>query len=567
MRFVGLGPTRGRMPAGGDGIVREAAPAAARLSSLSSANYFVSAAGAGGPDLSAGKTLIVRVWNTTPTGDQVFYSYGDGTSGYFLDMKASYLQLALRNPTSVFYSLDYNPTFGLVTIAITRLAGGAIRYSVNGGAAVQLVASPTYVTAGASSVEHVGRSHATVGSFSSPLCHPVEIAYLTREASDSELVAWSSNTQTDRYHCPASVTGDASLAHYRRAEDWNGSSSTWSAAVGGRTLTKAGTPVKTALPAETVYTIPAWAWHNSQLSNIITDRGAFARLVLSTTATNVAALMTDDGVLGQRELAAYSGGSFAGYAADPRGSKPNPQTIDFPNIGTGARTIELIEGSRTEAGSPGPYYGIGVTMSKIRIPSSEAVQFITEAGSGADANRVLVVGDSISVGIGTSHATTKSWIGVARANGCKITSDGWNGASLWSRTHQAAWLAASVARWSALLNGSVTNTVWFALGTNDWKLTVWAGDYNAFGAQVGVVLDAFHAARPDVTIYWQLPILSTADTGQPDYRTAAANACASRPWVTVVHGESWTIAMADTLHPSDAGCIAYEAYVRAILGY
>lgn len=546
----------------GDGIVREYAPAAARITSLSTSNYFVSAAGAGGPDLVVNRTLVIRVWNNTPTGDQVFYSYGDGTSGYFLDMKVSYLQLTLRNPTSTFYSLDYNPTFGLVTVALTRLGTGEIRYSVNGGAAKSLVVSPTYVTAGASSLEHVGRAHASVGTFASPLCHPVEIAYLTRAASDAELVAWATNTQTDRYHCPVSVTGDASLAHYRRAEDWDGVGN-WAATVGGRTLTKTGNPVKTALPAETVYTIPAWAWHNSQHSIDPVDRGAFARLVLTTTATNIAALMTDAGVLGQREFAGWSGGVFAGYAADPRPTAPNPQTIDFPNIGSGSRTVELVEASRTEAGSPGPYYGKGVTMNKIRVPTAESVTFVRES----DANRVLVIGDSISVGIGTSHATTKSWVTLARANGCKVTSDGWNGASLWSRTYQAAWLTASIARWSALLNGSASNTVWFALGTNDWKLTVWAGDYNAFGAQVGVVLDALHAARPDVTIYWQLPILAVTDTGQPNYRTAAANACASRPWVTVVHGELWSIAMADDLHPSDAGGVSYEAYFRAILGY
>ena len=546
----------------GDGIVREYAPAAARITSLSASNYFVSAAGAGGPDLVVDRTLVIRVWNNTPTGDQVFYSYGDGTSGYFLDMKASYLQLTLRNPTSAFYSLDYNYTFGLVSIALTRLASGEIRYSVNGGAAKSLVASPTYITAGASSLEHVGRSHASVGSLSSPLCHPIEIAYLTRSASDAELVAWSGNSQTDRYHCPASVTGDASLAHYRRAEDWDGSGN-WAATVGGRTLTKTGSPVKTALPAETVYTIPAWAWHNSQHSVVPVDRGPFARLVLTTTATNIAALMDDAGLSGVREFAGWSGGVFAGYANDPRPIAPASQTIDFPSIGSGARTVELVESLRNEAGSPGPYYGVGVTMSKIRVPTSESVTFVKES----DDNRVLVVGDSISVGSGSTHPTTKAWTTIARANGCKITSDGWTGASLWSRTYQAAWLTASIARWSALLNGTASNTVWFALGTNDWKLTVWGGDYDAFGVQVGVVLDALHAARPDVTIYWQLPILAVTDTGQPNFRTAAANACASRPWVTVVHGELWTIAMADNLHPNDAGNVTYEANVRAVLGY
>lgn len=557
----------------GDGIVREYAPASAQVDTFASGSYFYTPTGfAGGPDLAPGTTHVLRFWNNKSAGaDAIIFGYGANNEGWYFNAKNTTGGIGLRAGTNTTLSTDYIERDGVNVVVITRLADGSIRHSLNGGPAKLSSASPTYAMGTSASKVYLGRSNPGVGTFPAPLIAFIAYSRLARAASDAELVAWSRTDTVDLYHQPSAVLSDAALDFDIHAEGWDGSASSWAFSRGSITLTKAGTPAKTTLAAETVYTIPAAMFHDSQKSVDVYDRGSFARVVFDTEATSrLQWTFRDTGSVWTREFAVLENGVFKTVkivsGADIVGG--NPRFVSSPvALTAGSKRITLVEGCRDQGGT-GPYYGDGVTTAKLRAPSSQPITFVAPT---RPSTRLLVVGDSISVGIKATVPETDAWPvlirGIAPA-GWGVTSDGWNASSIYDRTKQPAWMAASVARWSALLDGTSANILWFALGTNDWGIGLWVGNTTAYSNHWGAVFDAIRAARPDVTIIAQTPILATVDdspSSQQPWREAIVTAAAARG-IRYVRGELWTdLEMADHLHPSTAGYATYAGHVRTEL--
>jgi lysophospholipase L1-like esterase len=113
--------------------------------------------------------------------------------------------------------------------------------------------------------------------------------------------------------------------------------------------------------------------------------------------------------------------------------------------------------------------------------------------------------------------------------------------------------------------------LWLAIGTNDYGLSAWTD--TAFGTAYAAVLDAFHAAMPNVPVYCQTPLSRTTETANghgdtlPQYRAQITTACLARPWTKLVDGTAILAAadLQDGLHPHEAGHAKYAARVRAIL--
>lgn len=556
----------------GDGIVREYSTASAQIDTFAAASYFYTPTGfAGGPDVATETTHVLRFWNNkSAVADAVIFAYCDATSGWFFDVKGATYSLSLRSSSSTTIATDYGEKDGVNVMVFTITAGGDVKHSLNGGP-VKTTVAPTRVNGSSSAKLYIGRAPPTIGTFACANVAFLAYSRLGRVATDAELVAWSRTDTVDLYHQHADVLAAPTLDFHATAEDWDGSSSSWAFARGSITLTKAGTPAKTTLEAETVYTIPGSMFHDAQKSTDVYDRGSFARVVFDTAATSrLQWTFRDTGSVWTREFAVLENGTFKAVKT-VNGSGivgGNPRFVSSPvALTAGSKRITLVEGCRDQGGT-GPYYGDGVTTAKLRAPTSQPITLVAPT---RPSTRLLVVGDSISVGIKATVPETDAWPvlirGIAPA-GWGVTSDGWNASSIYDRTMQAAWRAASIARWSALLDGTDTNILWFALGTNDWGIGLWAGNTTAYSAHWGTVFDDLMAARPDVTIIAQTPILAVADTTpspQQPWREAIVTAASARG-IRYVRGELWTdIAMADNLHPTTAGYATYAGHVRTEL--
>jgi hypothetical protein len=576
MRFIGLGPTRGRMPAGGDGIVRETAPAAARLSSLSSANYFVGAAGAGGPDLAAGTTVLFRWWDTDPITDNFLAGYGDGASGWAIDVNASNVYIYLRNPgaTSLIVTAQ-GRIRGLNSLALTRTAGGALRAAINGCVAQLVSAAPTYVSGAATAAEYIGRSAPGIGTYGSAGSGLIAQAYLTREASDAELQEWSRTDVLDCHHIHPTPLADAALALHRRAEDWDGSGASWACAVGSRTLTKTGSPVKTVIAARTRYAVPAWAYQDSAPTQDESLRQFGSRFRITTEATELSVVIKDNLAGSSASFVAYKeanlseGGTAAGTGATNKdtlncfGAGGTPVTVEGTGLTAGSKLVTITEGLRILSGA-GPYGSVGYNVTHVSVPATTPAVFERPVAPG---HRLLIIADSIGEQIQSAGGlpTRQAWTMLCRANRGAVTVDSVGSASYFSLAYQSAWRAASVARWVARLDGTANNTVWLALGTNDYGINPWAGSVANFTTCVAATLDDLHAAAPSAGIWMQLPITRGTEGTIETWRTAMRAVASTRAWANVF--ETISPALGDGVHPTIAGHVTYEAAVKVALGY
>lgn len=561
----------------GDGIVRESVPGAAKLTSLSTANYFTSATGAGGPDLLPGNTIALKWWSDNPTTDSFAWGYTDGSSGWSIDINGSNVYVYLRNPgTLALVITGQGWIYGLNSVVITRTAGGAIRASLNGSTVVAVSASPTYVQVPAGGLEYVGRSHPTIGSYTAAKVPLIDWGWLNREASDAELSEWSRTDMADCWHLHSSLVADAALQHRICAEDWDGSSSTITPRVGTRTLTKAGSPVRTAIAARTRYTIPAWAYQDGPQTVTAASRFFAERVRLSTDATELS-IQLDDGLgASSPSYVAYKGaGIRVGAAADGSGgtwldnlnafgASGYPVTVEASGLGAGAKDIDLLEGLRIQTGT-GPYTSIGYTLSKVSVPATTALTFARKT---APANRLLLVTDSLGEQVVQtgSIVTQQAWSAICRVNRGAVTVDAVGSSSYYSRAYQSAWRAASVAKWVALLDGTSTNTVLVALGTNDYGINPWATNLDNFEACVAATFDDLHAAAPSAVVYMMLPPTRTTEGTIEDWRTRMRTVASTRAWINVIETIDAARA-ADGLHWTIAGHVTVEAAIRTVLGY
>jgi hypothetical protein len=563
----------------GDGVIREALPASARLSGLTSANYFVGAAGAGGPDLAPGRTMVFRWWDTNPSTDNFLWGYGDGSSGWSIDVNAANIYVFLRNPgTASLVITSQGRIFGLNSLAITRTAGGAIRASVNGCIAIQVSAAPTYVNGSASAAEYVGRSNPGIGTYGSANTGLIDMGYLTREASDAELQEWSRTDGVDPFHLHPTPIADAALTLRRKAEDWDGSASTWACAVGSRTLTRTGSPVRTAIAARTRYTVPAWAYQDSVQSTDESQRQFGSRIRFTTDATEAAVVLKDNlgglsgGFVSYKEANLSEGGTAGGTGATNRdvlnafGANGSPVMVEGTGLSAGSKTVNVTEGLRVQSGS-GPYGSIGYNVTKVTVPATNSLTFQRKT---APAHRLLIVADSIGEQVIGGQPTRQAWTMLCRGNRGDVTVDSVGSSSYFSRAFQASWRAETIARCVALLDGTTANTVWVALGTNDFGINPWAinmgsPDFTDFKACIGAFFDDLHTAVPSAALWMQLPITRATEDTIETWRQAMRDVKASRAWLNLQ--ETISPALGDAVHPNVAGHVTYEAAVRAALGY
>ena len=551
----------------GDGIVREYAPAAASLVAATTSDYLASDVGVGGWDFSTDRSMVLLFrTNNHTSGDRCPLSISDGTSGFWIDVIGggqTYVQFRAAGNTPI--ACGYHLANGWNCLAVTRLAGGSMRASLNGITAAQASAAPTYTALGANGRVHLGRSHPTIGTYASGNVQLVAVVLLNRALSDAELKAASSCDRVDSWHLP--IASDAAVERVIRIEDWDGSGNL---TVNGVSYVRSGSPVRTTLPAEAVYT-PTGEWfHDTPATETVAARLALSRLKFTTDATQVSvdAWSTNTALPATFRII---GLTRDGTHVESKGwNQPNStQRLDFASLPAETKTLQTIDAIRQEVDASDNCTGFGVK--RVRVPLSTPARFVKPA---SPASKLVLVTDSIFIQTQTLAPQVQSAAAQIRAAYPGEVAVYGAGFGSWYYTSRTTTDRAKfVARVKELMGTSATKTLVIALGTNDCAVNSWAinqasPDFTAYKACITATLQALHAAVPDMAIRVYLPILRTTDTYQPAWRTAIADACTGLAYATVVHCETWTITkQADGIHPNDTGHTELAAYVKTDIGY
>ena len=233
------------------------------------------------------------------------------------------------------------------------------------------------------------------------------------------------------------------------------------------------------------------------------------------------------------------------------------QTL-YTTLPVGSKTVQVIAGLQSKPGAT----VLGTFLVGVQANAPVSVQ------APSSSNRMVVCGDSISVGANSGVPSRDGWVPLLRNLRGNVMVEGWGYRALYDDSNTAPLRAAFVAR----LASYNPSAIWLAIGTNDYGLNKWTAA--AFGTAYAALLDDLHTALPGATIYCQSPITRTVETAYGngstlgDYRTQISNAASARSsYCTYVDGSAWSVALdTDGVHPTTAGHSSYYAAVKAALG-
>ena len=293
--------------------------------------------------------------------------------------------------------------------------------------------------------------------------------------------------------------------------------------------------IRTSAFANTTWTTRATVLKIHHTNDIYTSYPQYADLVINV-----------DGAFYQQILAGANG--FA------------TSTVFLP---AGLKTVEIVSGLQSRPGVVGStVFG----MFPISFASNSPMDRVTVSQS----NRLVIYGDSISVGGNSTIAARDGWaMKVRSAAPYPVGVEGFGFRALnddcSDGTARAAFVAKIVA-WNPA-------KLWIAIGTNDYGLNRWSAA--SFGTAYAALLDDLHTALPSMAIYCQTPLLRATETANGngstlgDYRTQITSVVSSRSaWATLVDGTAimTTGSLGDGVHPTDAGHVLYANYVKTVLG-
>jgi len=287
---------------------------------------------------------------------------------------------------------------------------------------------------------------------------------------------------------------------------------------------------------------------------------AFSRVVISTTATEITVNSYND------LYATYPQFTSLGVLIDGVYNQTIAMTAtglatDVVTLPSGQKTVELIGGLQVKPTAS--IFGTYVES----ISANAAFSVVTPSAT----NRVLIYGDSISVGANATDPNAEGW-GVLLRSAVyprSVATEGWGSRSLYDDAVDSTARAAFV----AIIAAYAPPTIWLAIGTNDYGLNKWSAA--SFGTAYAALLDDLHTALPSAAIYCQTPILRSTETANGsgstlgNYRTEIGTAVSTRTsYATLVDGTAFmtTGSLADGIHPTTAGHALYYDAVAAALG-
>jgi lysophospholipase L1-like esterase len=246
----------------------------------------------------------------------------------------------------------------------------------------------------------------------------------------------------------------------------------------------------------------------------------------------------------------YRNGTLEGqYTAAASGENTNYEVLSG-----GSQTILLRDGTTA-----------GADHAKISKVSFNAAA--TRSSIAAPSKRLVVLGDSISVGFRATNPTTEAWAMLVRAAYTgRTTSYGAGSATFRGFAETTELRSATAANILNMADGTSSNQVWIALGYNDasagWSAASFEAAYRAF-------LQLLLATIPHAVVFAQSPIAATDEalpTTLPAIRAATLAACTGLAGVTYVDGLSLSVPIGpDGIHPDTAGSVTYANAVLALI--
>ena len=264
------------------------------------------------------------------------------------------------------------------------------------------------------------------------------------------------------------------------------------------------------------------------------------------------------------QLGVYVNGVFQ-QALTPPASTLQSQMLTLP---AGTNRVEFVSGLQTSPSGQIPALGTFFVSAYADAPMT--------AISEAPVNRLLLYGDSITVGADSTVPTQSGWgilirgYAAAYSSPFNVAWEAYGYRTLYRDYQNPGNLTAFVAQLVAYNPAKI----WLAIGTNDYGIITWSAAN--FGAAYAAVLDAIHTALPSCLIYTQTPIVRTSEAANSfgntlgDYRTAIASAQSTRTGFTAFVDGTTILTTADLdgtgVHPTTAGHAKYATFVRGVLG-
>lgn len=240
----------------------------------------------------------------------------------------------------------------------------------------------------------------------------------------------------------------------------------------------------------------------------------------------------------------------------------NGSKVFTHTLASGTKRIELFSGMQ---GRPSATI-LGTYLTKVQIDAGSIAYKRTPYSTG----RLLVYGDSISVGANSTDPETDGWAPKLRTLGRRVMVEGHGSRALY---HDGV---DSTARetFATRLAGYNPWVIYLCIGTNDYGLNLWTAAN--FGTAYADLLDRLHTKLPNVRIYCQSPLQRTSEGANglgstlPNYRTQISSAASARSsYCTYVEGAAQAIVptaeLDDGLHPNTTGHATYAAFVHALL--
>ena len=572
----------------------------AALSGFTSSNTVSSAANQL-IDFRPGRTLVLVLRSTgagSVTTENVLSCNNGATKGWGITRQVTTGAIFLLAPPNGAGAANiYTPPLHSVTriTIVWRASDNHVLFSANGGALTDTTFAVT-----ASNVD------STCSSFIGSPCGSVAVALASggvvafqlfgAEATATQAQA-ASYAVGNRYQLSsaAAAMGLTPIVDFDAGRDYSvsGFTTKGSAPV---TFAVAGTPTLPRIDEQVVSLSNGYVLDSGQFvqqqdanGNAYTIRDAFARVKIVTDALLVGCDVYTTSRDNQPSVANagffVAGTNVSSYSPNITGS---PTTLDFQPGAGSAKSCELWDGGEVYPGVTvplSPRQGTFVVQARLPI-------FLEDGTTSANSRivqptrpqkRLVLVGDSILTGFLVSNFFTKSQTALLRLD---FPTTGTGGVA----THcagtdslnniNATGMAAIVAQIAAACDGTSSNIIWIALGTNDYGASPTSAA--TFQANYASFVDQLHAAVPGATIICQSPIQRIAPSTEAangfgntlgDYRTAINTVVSTRTgFCTYVEGAAGAIVSnvnmaSDGIHLLDAGAAQYKAFIKTTLVY
>ena len=284
----------------------------------------------------------------------------------------------------------------------------------------------------------------------------------------------------------------------------------------------------------------------------------FAEAIYDTSATSITINSDNDlytAFPALTEIGLYVNNVFQTVLPGGLGAKSNVVALS-----AGAKRIRLVNGLQSLTGGSvkGTYL--------VSISANAGLAPITKT----TANRLLIYGDSIIVGDGSTSPTGQAWPMLVRAiTTNSVAAEGWGSRRLYDDASDSTKRAAFV----SLVQSYNPTTLYMECVHNDWFLGGWVTP-TAFGTGLGAVLDALHAAMPSLAIYLQGALFRNPDFTSTEgytlanFRAQQVSVAGARGWVNYVDALPWvdSFSLNDAVHPNIDGHFGIAQYVKYALG-